>query len=101
MTEACHKVFVYGTLKKGQPNEYFMNIMENVEYLGVVETCTKYPLIIGGEWNLPMLLDLEGKGEVLFQMDLFNIFKLKKNSAILEHLSLVVWHSLKIPDTYF
>ncbi|XP_045208146.2 putative gamma-glutamylcyclotransferase CG2811 [Mercenaria mercenaria] len=65
MAETYHKVFVYGTLKKGQPNEYFMNMIPSVEYLGTAETRTKYPLIIGGEWNLPMLLNREGEGKTV------------------------------------
>lgn len=63
MAEDCYKVFVYGTLKKGQPNEYVMTKISNVKYLGLAVTCAQYPLIIAGEWNLPMLLDIEGEGK--------------------------------------
>lgn len=59
-------VFMYGTLKKGQPNEYFMNSLPCIEYLGLAETCKKYPLIINrDQWNLPMLLNREEEGKAV------------------------------------
>lgn len=58
-----HKVFLYGTLKKGQPNEYFMGTLK-CSFLGNATTKDKYPLIIGGKWNLPMLLNVKTKGKV-------------------------------------
>lgn len=59
-----HKVFIYGTLKKRQPNEYFMKQLESAVFMDNVITRETYPLIISGKWNLPMLLNVKSKGKV-------------------------------------
>ena len=59
-----HLVFLYGTLKKGQPNEYLIKDLKDVKYIGRAVTCQAYPLIIRAEWRLPHLLKVEGKGKV-------------------------------------
>ena len=59
-----HLVFVYGTLKRGQPNEYLIKELKDAKYIGKAVTCQKYPLVIGGQWRLPYLLNLDGQGKV-------------------------------------
>lgn len=59
-----HLVFLYGTLKRGQPNEYLINDIKDAKFIGKAVTCEKYPLVIGGPWRLPYLLKLDGKGKV-------------------------------------
>uniref|UniRef100_A0AAZ1X6G5 Gamma-glutamylaminecyclotransferase n=2 Tax=Oreochromis TaxID=8139 RepID=A0AAZ1X6G5_OREAU len=58
------RVFVYGTLKKGQPNNYRMFDSNNgkAEYLGSAFTIQKYPLMITTEYNIPFLLNIPGQG---------------------------------------
>ncbi|TSQ01570.1 Gamma-glutamylaminecyclotransferase B [Bagarius yarrelli] len=59
------RVFVYGTLKKGQPNSYRMFDTTNgqAKFLGHARTVEKYPLVIAGRYNIPFLLNVPGKGQ--------------------------------------
>ena len=59
-------VFIYGTLKRGQPNNFLINDIANGSAIFIAEGKTekKYPLIIASQCNLPYLLPIEGKGEV-------------------------------------
>ncbi|PSN53029.1 putative gamma-glutamylcyclotransferase [Blattella germanica] len=59
-----HKVFVYGTLKKGEPNHHWITDTSkgHAKLLGNGTTIDKYPLIIGTKYNIPFLLDAPGKG---------------------------------------
>ncbi|XP_032362615.1 gamma-glutamylaminecyclotransferase isoform X1 [Etheostoma spectabile] len=58
------RVFVYGTLKKGQPNYYRMFESANgtAEFLASACTTQKYPLVIAGNYNIPFLLNIPGHG---------------------------------------
>lgn len=58
-------VFVYGTLKKGQPNYHIMldTTKGNAKFLGRARTMDKYPLVIASKYNIPFLLNLPGKGQ--------------------------------------
>ena len=60
------RVFVYGTLKKDQPNHHVLS--EAIEAgdcqfvcLGVTEA--KYPLVIASDYNVPFLLDAHLTGD--------------------------------------
>ncbi|XP_044200862.1 gamma-glutamylaminecyclotransferase-like [Thunnus albacares] len=57
-------VFVYGTLKKGQPNYFRMFHSPNgkAEFLASACTTEKYPLVIASEYNIPFLLNIPGQG---------------------------------------
>jgi gamma-glutamylaminecyclotransferase len=56
-----HHVFVYGTLKRGFPN--YDNIgMGQYRYLGPFVTLQMYPLVVGGPWNSPCLINEPGDG---------------------------------------
>lgn len=57
-------IFVYGTLKKGQPNHYRMLDSANGKTHFLASACTtqKYPLVIAGKYNIPYLLDVPGQG---------------------------------------
>ncbi|KAM4601600.1 gamma-glutamylaminecyclotransferase-like [Polymixia lowei] len=59
------RVFVYGTLKKGQPNNFrmFDQAKGDAEFLGSARTVEKYPLVIAGEYNIPFLLNIPGEGQ--------------------------------------
>lgn len=59
-------VFVYGTLKKGEPNHHWLESKENgyAKFLSVGETVRKYPLVIASRYNIPFLLKSPGNGQV-------------------------------------
>ena len=55
-----HRLFVYGTLKKGFPNHN--NYMESAKRLGKYQTIEKYPLVLCGARYVPCMIDRPGKG---------------------------------------
>ncbi|XP_024150049.1 gamma-glutamylaminecyclotransferase C [Oryzias melastigma] len=59
------RVFVYGTLKRGQPNHYRMFDSTNgkAEFLATALTTQRYPLVIATKYNIPFLLNLPGQGQ--------------------------------------
>lgn len=59
------KVFVYGTLKKGQPNYFRMMDHANgqAEFVAHARTVDRYPLVIATEYNIPFLLNVPGTGQ--------------------------------------
>ncbi|XP_044745260.1 putative gamma-glutamylcyclotransferase CG2811 isoform X2 [Coccinella septempunctata] len=61
---ALHKVFVYGTLKTGEPNHHvFANNVDGCyKLLCKAVTSQKYPLILGTKFNIPFLLQKPGTG---------------------------------------
>ncbi|KAM9820849.1 gamma-glutamylaminecyclotransferase B-like [Neosynchiropus ocellatus] len=60
---AC--VFVYGTLRRGQPNNYRMSESSNgsAEFLATAQTVQPYPLVIATAFNIPFLLNIPGQGQ--------------------------------------
>ncbi|XP_074819179.1 gamma-glutamylaminecyclotransferase [Natator depressus] len=58
------RVFVYGTLKKGQPNyQHMLNGTHGIaKFQGRGRTVEKYPLVITGKYNIPFLLNIPGTG---------------------------------------
>lgn len=58
------RIFVYGTLKKGQPNYHrlFDSTNGKAEFLASALTADKYPLVIAGQHNIPFLLNIPGRG---------------------------------------
>jgi len=58
-------VFVYGTLKKNQPNYCHLNDTENgvAVFRSIAKTIKKYPLVISTKYNIPFLLENEGVGQ--------------------------------------
>ena len=55
-----HRLFVYGTLKKGFPNHDIY--METAKELGKYQTIEKYPLVLCGERYVPCLIYSPGDG---------------------------------------
>ncbi|XP_006252574.1 gamma-glutamylaminecyclotransferase isoform X1 [Rattus norvegicus] len=57
-------IFVYGTLKRGQPNHKVMLDQSHglATFRGRGCTVESFPLVIAGEHNIPWLLHLPGKG---------------------------------------
>ncbi|XP_057679260.1 gamma-glutamylaminecyclotransferase-like [Corythoichthys intestinalis] len=58
------RVFVYGTLKRGQPNHFRMldKSIGEAHLLASAVTTEKFPLVIAGEYNIPFLLNLPSLG---------------------------------------
>ncbi|CAD7076623.1 unnamed protein product [Hermetia illucens] len=58
------RVFVYGTLKRGEPNHYWLTDAGKgfSRLVSIGKTQKKYPLVIGTRYNIPFLLDKEGTG---------------------------------------
>lgn len=66
--ENVHLVLVYGTLKRGQPQEKVTTDESNgkATFVGRGQTVSKYPLVIGSKFNIPYLLLKEGVGNVCY-----------------------------------
>jgi gamma-glutamylcyclotransferase (GGCT)/AIG2-like uncharacterized protein YtfP len=63
---ASYPVFIYGTLKRGFPNEHHMTSQMDAKsspasYLGDATTVDRLPLVVG-PFRIPFLLDLPGRG---------------------------------------
>ena len=57
-------VFVYGTLKTGEPNHHLLqNTSDRKQKLfSFGKTAEKIPMVIASSFNIPFLLDCPGKG---------------------------------------
>ena len=57
-------IFVYGTLKKGQPNHMLLTNVTNgnANFVSNGQTLNQFPLVIGTRYNIPFLLDKPGTG---------------------------------------
>lgn len=63
MALAKHTVFVYGTLKQGEPNHDWFTKRKGAycKFICTAKTKDKYPLVIGTKYNIPFLLYSPGK----------------------------------------
>lgn len=61
------KVFVYGTLKQGQPNHKWLTNASNgaATFISTGTTTQKLPLVIGTRYNIPFLLNKPGTGNLI------------------------------------
>ncbi len=66
-----HRLFIYGTLKTGFPNQEAY--MTSAEKHGNHQTVERYPLVLIGERYVPCMLNAPGEGELvegeLFEVD--------------------------------
>jgi len=62
------RVFVYGTLKNGQPNHHWLSQTDNgyQAFLGQAASVNKFPLVIASRYNIPYLLDKPGTGHNIY-----------------------------------
>lgn len=58
------QVFVYGTLKKGEPNHCWLTNQENgfAKFISNGKTDTQFPLIVATKYNIPFLLNVPETG---------------------------------------
>ena len=75
-------VFVYGTLKSGQPNHNLIKeeTRGTCVSVGTAVTREKYPLVVASRYNVPYLLYKPGTGQVKTIL-----FKRLKGSIIFIH----------------
>lgn len=55
-----HRIFVYGTLKRGFPNDRFM---AGAHFIGIAQTVERYPLVVQGAHFTPAVMPEPGQGE--------------------------------------
>ena len=60
-----HLVFVYGTLKRGEPNNGFLDDPAHGKrnFLVRGQTVEAFPLVVATEYGIPFLLDKPGLGQ--------------------------------------
>jgi len=60
--------FVYGTLKRGEPNHHWLTDTTNgsATFIGTGVIQNKYPLVIASRYNIPFLVDKEGTGKNVY-----------------------------------
>lgn len=60
------RIFVYGTLKRGEPNYGILINRDNghAKFKGIGRTINKYPLVIATKYNIPFLLKKPDTGHV-------------------------------------
>lgn len=65
-SSATFLIFVYGTLKRGQPNADVMvhESTGRATLIGTGVTADKWPLVIASRYNVPYLLNKPGTGHV-------------------------------------
>ncbi|XP_070175014.1 gamma-glutamylaminecyclotransferase-like isoform X2 [Littorina saxatilis] len=75
-----HLMFVYGTLKRDQPNNHFIlkKDIGHAEFVASGKTVKKYPLVIAGSYNIPYLLYVPGQGHQV-QGDIYRVDLKKRN----------------------
>lgn len=61
------RVFVYGTLKRGQPNYKWLTDSSNgsATFISSGTTSVRFPLVIGTRYNIPFLLNRPGTGNLI------------------------------------
>lgn len=80
------KLFVYGTLKAGEPNHHWLTDTKNgySKFICKAATTKKMPLVIATRYNIPFLINKEGVGNYvtgeIYEVD----DKMMKNCDILE-----------------
>ena len=61
MDQSSFTVFVYGTLKRNQPNHHYLS---TAEFITEATCCQKFPLVIASKYNIPFAIDKPGIGHV-------------------------------------
>ncbi|XP_043288574.1 putative gamma-glutamylcyclotransferase CG2811 isoform X2 [Venturia canescens] len=89
-----HRVFVYGTLKRGEPNHRILQNTKDggyAKFLGCGKTVNKYPLVIATKYNIPFLLKKPDTGnQILGEVYDVDTKMLEKLDELEEHPSFYV-----------
>ena len=60
-----HRVFVYGTLKRGEPNHHAISeAAGSHHFVDTGRTVTFFPMMVSSQINVPILLAKPGEGKV-------------------------------------
>jgi len=59
------KIFVYGTLKSNEHNNYML-VERNATFISLAVTVKEWPLVIATDRNVPFLLKTNKYGKVIF-----------------------------------
>lgn len=64
--EIIKRIFVYGTLKRGQPNHHVIESRDHghAKFIANGITVSKWPLVVATPYYIPFVLDAEGEGKV-------------------------------------
>ena len=54
-------IFVYGTLKRNEPNHHYL---QDSEFIMEATSCEQFPLVIASQYNIPFAVDKPGLGYV-------------------------------------
>ena len=54
-------VFVYGTLKRNQPNHHYLSTSE---FTAEAKSIEQFPLVIASKYNIPFCIEKPGTGHV-------------------------------------
>ncbi|KHJ92164.1 AIG2-like family protein [Oesophagostomum dentatum] len=90
------RVFVYGTLKRGEPNASVMTETEGHQrFVGVGRTKLPFPLIVASKYNIPFVLNEPGKGYQI-EGEVYEIDDVKlKVLDVLEAYPTLYWRQLE------
>lgn len=95
MSSECNlsPIFVYGTLKQGQPNHYLLSNQAGTQpcFLGKALTSDHWPLVIGSPYHIPFLLDRRGTGKVWIWMLLWKLYNFANPNL---HVARYFWEIL-------
>ncbi|XP_074652136.1 putative gamma-glutamylcyclotransferase CG2811 [Tubulanus polymorphus] len=58
-----HLVFVYGTLKKSQPNHHWFSKGGSYQFVGAAKLSEPRPMVVAGPYNIPYIIDCPGTGK--------------------------------------
>lgn len=106
-SQTQYNVFLYGTLKKGEPNHYVLSkyTLGRCKFVCDGETVDKFPMVIATKYNIPFLLYKKGCGEYI-QGEVYsvNAYLFEKLDVFFEHRSFYTrlkCHIVDISDTKF
>ncbi|KAK6745496.1 hypothetical protein RB195_011925 [Necator americanus] len=90
------RVFVYGTLKRGEPNANVISETEGkYRFIGVGRTKMPYPLVIGSKYNIPFVINEPGKGHQI-QGEVYEVDDIKlKILDALEAYPTLYWRQVE------
>ena len=85
-------VFVYGTLKSGQPNHNLINeeTRGTCVSVGTAVTREKYPLVVASRYNVPYLLYKPGTGQVSGEAN-YTVQKIERTNSFSIHYFFLVY----------